>query len=30
MFKKQLQILLLAFLVHTGVYGQSYALRAKF
>jgi surface protein len=26
MFKKQLQILLLTFLVHTGVYGQSYAL----
>jgi len=26
MFKKQLQILLLTFLVHAGVYGQSYAL----
>ena len=26
MFKKQLQIILLTFLIHTGVYGQSYAL----
>jgi surface protein len=26
MLKKQLQILLLTFLVHTGIYGQSYAL----
>ena len=26
MFKKQLQILFLAFLLHTAIYGQSYAL----
>ena len=26
MLKKELQILLLVFLIHTGVYGQSYAL----